>query len=256
MYKTERLGNIMDILNQKKVVNMRTLENLTFESRSTLRRDLIVLEGEHKIRRKFGQVELVNGNNMEFGYHTRSSENKNSKKIIAELASDFIGNNQALIIDSSTTAAYLEPYLNEKNNLIVITNGLQLAMKINSNPEIKTYIAGGKLRPFSGSIVGDTAREFLGDFHADTAFISCEGINADGVYMASDEQTAIKKQMINQAEHVILLCDHTKINKSDYYRMCDHTSIDMIITDVKPTDAFVQSMEQTGVEVVYENEQI
>lgn len=238
-------------MSQKKVINMRTLENLTFESRSTLRRDLIVLEGEHKIRRQFGQVELVNGNNIEFGYHTRSAENKNCKRMIAELASDFIGSNQALIIDSSTTASYLEPFLNEKNNLVVVTNGLPLAVKLNSNPKIKTYIAGGKLRPFSGSIVGDTAREFLGDFHADTAFISCAGVNQDGVYMASDEQTAIKKQMIHQAEHVILLCDHTKINKSDYYRMCGHCEIDMIITDAKPTDAFVKNMEKQEVEVVY-----
>lgn len=241
----------MEIMNQKKVINMRTLETLTFESRSTLRRDLIVLEGEHKIQRKFGQVELVSGNNVEFGYHVRSNEHRTGKKEIAELASDFIGNNQALIIDSSTTASYLEPYLHQRNNLVVITNGLQLAVKLNANPKIKTYIAGGKLRSFSGSIVGDSARCFLGDFHADVAFISCAGVNLSGVYMASDEQTAIKKQMINQSEHVILLCDHSKINKSDYYKMCDHSSIDMIITDVKPTDAFVKNMEKQNVEVVY-----
>ncbi|AKP67535.1 DeoR/GlpR family DNA-binding transcription regulator [Companilactobacillus ginsenosidimutans] len=251
MYKTERLSKIMEIMSQKKVLNMRALENLTFESRSTLRRDLIVLEGEHKIRRNFGQVELVNGNNIEFGYHTRSTENTNCKRTIAELAADFIGNNQALIIGSSTTASYLEPFLAEKDNLIVITNGLPLAVKLNTNPKIKTYIAGGKLRPFSGSIVGDTAREFLGDFHADIAFISCAGVNMDGVYMASDEQTAIKKQMIHQADQVILLCDHTKINKSDYYRMCSHSSIDIVITDSRPTDAFLQNMKQECVEVVY-----
>lgn len=251
MYRKERLDKIMEIMNKKKIVDMKLLEELTYESRSTLRRDLIVLEDEHKINRNFGQVELVSNNNVEFGYQVRAGENLECKKYIASICDTFIGNNQALIIDSSTTASYLEPYLSERNNLVVITNGLHLATSLNGNPKIKTFIASGRLRPFSGSIIGDSARRFMESFHADIAIISCAGVDKNGIYMASDEQSAVKSQMIKQAEKTILLCDHTKINRVDYYRLCGHEDIDVIITDEMPPEDFLQSIEDQNVEVVY-----
>lgn len=251
MYRKQRLDKIMEIVNQKKIIDIKTLEKMTYESRSTLRRDLITLEDEKKIVRNFGQVELVGDSNVEFGYQVRASENMECKKYIASVAADFIGNNQALIIDSSTTATYLEPYLSKRNNLIVITNGLHLAVALNTNPKIKTFIAGGRLRPFSGSIVGDSARSFLGDFQADIAIISCAGVNGEGVYMASDEQSTVKKQMIKQANQVILLCDHSKIDRMDYYKLCNHEDIDVIVTDKKPTQDFLSNVEKQHVEVIY-----
>ncbi|WP_125713527.1 DeoR/GlpR family DNA-binding transcription regulator [Companilactobacillus kedongensis] len=251
MYRKERLDKIMEIMSKKKIVDMKILEDLTYESRSTLRRDLIVLEDEHKITRNFGQVELVSDNNVEFGYQVRVGENLSDKKYIASVCDTFIGNNQALIIDSSTTASYLEPYLSKRNNLIVITNGLHLAMSLNGNPKIKTFIASGRLRPFSGSIVGDSARQFMEGFHADIAIISCAGVDKNGVYMASDEQSAVKSQMLKQAEKTILLCDHTKIDRVDYYRLCGHEDIDVIVTDKCPSEEFIQSVEDQNVEIVY-----
>ncbi|MGO2891667.1 MAG: DeoR/GlpR family DNA-binding transcription regulator [Enterococcus devriesei] len=251
MYQKERLSKLMTIISKKKIVDIKELEQLAFVSRSTLRRDLIQLEKEKKLIRHFGQVELVRDTNIEFGYNIRLRENEDAKKAMAEIAGDFIGSSQALFIDSSSTCIHLAPYLQNQNNLIVITNGIHLAAVLTEHPNIETFICGGHVKSLSGSILGGEAVGYLNNFHADITFLSCTGVDEHGVYMASEEQTFIKRKMIELSEHVVLLCDTSKVNKKDYFRMCGHENIDTLITNAPLPEEIQRVLEAKDVEVLY-----
>lgn len=252
MYKNERLNLILDIVGQKKVISMADLEKLTFSSRSTLRRDVMLLEQEKKLVRRFGQIELVKDKNVEFSFPFRQQEHEAAKKHIALLAADFVGNNMALFLDSSSTVARLAAHFEERSNLIVITNGLFLLTQLNQMPQVKTFFAGGRLRAGSGSVLGDFAIDYLNNFHADLAILSCTSLDENGIYMSSEEQSSIKRQMIALSDQVILLCDSSKIGHTSYFKLGKLDQIDTLITDKQPSPAVIASCEAQKVELVYD----
>lgn len=249
MYQKERLNLLMEIIAKRKIIDVKELEQQMFVSRSTLRRDLIVLEKEHKIIRNFGQVELNNNANIEFGYNVRCNDHEYEKRLIATAASDFIGQNQAIFIDSSSTCNALYPYLKNKR-LVVVTNGLNLAQLLVEEPSIETFICGGHIKSMSGSILGQSAEKYLENFHADILFLSCSGVDETGVYMASEEQSYIKRKMIELSDQVILLCDSSKVGKKDYFRMCTYDAIDVLITDQPLSDKFNKNLAAKQVELL------
>jgi DeoR/GlpR family transcriptional regulator of sugar metabolism len=135
--------------------------------------------------------------------------------------------------------------------MIVITNGLHLALYFNDVPEVSTFLAGGKLKAASGSLLGESTVSSLDNYHADIAFISCSAINEQGVYMSDESQSFVKRKMIEQADSVILLCDSSKFNKADYFKLCNFSSVCTIITDKKPDEALLTIFTNHEIEVLF-----
>lgn len=251
MFKNERFLTILDLLQKKKVMRIKDLQKELFVSDSTIRRDLIALEKMGKVTRKFGRVELVKADNIELSFLFRQQENSESKKYIAEIASTFLGDNEAIFVDSSSTTSFLAHFFEGLTNLVVVTNSLKLAIKLDEIPAVKTFIAGGRLRSGTGSILGDISLDFFSDFRADLVFLSCSSINANDVYMSSEEQSGVKRRMMENAERKVLLCDHSKFNVKGYYRLCDVNDFDVIIMDQQPPEEIMVVWSHKNVEVLY-----
>lgn len=251
MFKNERLNMILDALQHKKVMTTTDLQKQLFVSGSTLRRDLIELEKAGKVTRKFGRVELIRPDNIELSYLFREQEHEKAKRYIAEIASTFLGDNQAVFVDSSSTASFLSSYFARKHNLIVITNGLRLAVELDGVTSVKTFVSGGRLRAGAGSILGDVTLDFMDNFRADLTFLSCTGITTEGVFMSSEEQSSVKRKMMALSDKTILLCDHSKFETKSYYKLCEPSRIDAIITDRAPKKEMLNYWQQRDVEVLY-----
>lgn len=84
MYKDSRLQQIMNILNSVGKIKTSELATKIYVSQSTLRRDLVLLEKQNMISRKFGYVSLLGKANLEFPYSVREQENVKGKKYICE----------------------------------------------------------------------------------------------------------------------------------------------------------------------------
>lgn len=251
MFKNERLSLIIEALKHKKVMTTTDLQKQLFVSGSTIRRDLIELEKLGKVVRKFGYAELVKPDNLELSYLFREQENESAKRRIAETASLFLGDNQAIFVDSSSTASFLSSYFARLHNLIIITNGLRLAVELDGVTSIKTFVAGGRLRAGAGSILGDVALNFMDNFHADLTILSCTGVTASGVFMSSEEQSSVKRKMMALSDKAILLCDHSKFNQKSYYKLCRPSDFNAIVTDQKPDDGILKVWQQNDIDVLY-----
>lgn len=253
MYKSERISKILEILEKKKVVSVADLQKQLFVSDSSLRRDLVELERTGKINRGYGVVELARADNVELSYMFREQEHEAEKKKIAEIASTFLTDNQAIFIDSSSTASFLAPYLSVLHSAIVITNGLRLAVALDNMPAVKTYVTGGRLKSGSGSLLGETSVDYVDNFTADLAFLSCTGITPTHIYMSSESQAILKKKMMAHAEKTVLLADHSKFGARSYYRLARTETLEVVITDEKPGADFVTNLEANEVELLYGN---
>ena len=228
----ERMSRIMDILAKRKIISTFQLEALMYCSTSTLRRDLIKLEKEGKIIRSHGEVRLVTTNNIEYAYDSRSHEETQGKQQIAETASTFLTDNQSIFIDSSSTCAALAPHLGTLQNLRVITNGIEIARRLNNYENITLFFCGGHIGYGTNSALGDFATSFINNFHADICFMSCRGLDRFAAYEAN------KQQMIANSDMAILLADHSKFNTSHYFKLSNYNAIDYIVTNQAPVESF------------------
>ena len=139
MTRLSRIEEVEAIIRRKRRMAIKELEQLTYSSASTLRRDLIYLEEHGLIRRARGEVFLNSSNTNEESYFLRENKNKNAKKKIATLSRDFIGPGMCIYLDASTTVFELCPYVCEVNHLIILTNDLKSAQYLaeHTNPSNK-----------------------------------------------------------------------------------------------------------------------
>ena len=251
MLKKERQQEIEQILNSRKRISIRELASLTYSSTSTLRRDLIYLEENGFLKRNKGEVILNSLNAIERSHNIRKAENQPEKKYIAGLAKDFIAPGMCIYLDSSTTVYELCPYICDIDNLIVFTNGLNIAQRLSelANSTIKIFIAQGEVKHHSSSIISyNVENALLNHFRVDLAFCSAHGIDHQFVYEASLSQALSKKSIIDYANESILLIDHSKFYQTGFFKINALSKYKTIISDALPNEQILESCELSGIE--------
>lgn len=251
MQKFTRLQEITEILQKRKRIDIKDLEKLTYTTPSTLRRDLIILEEQGLLKRKHGEVVLNTFNTVELSHSIRETKNRAEKKLIADLAKDFIGPGMCIYLDASTTVYELSTYLSEVDNLIVFTNGLNTAQILAemANPTMKIFITGGEVKHHSASVVNHIIENsLLGHFRIDLAFCSARGIDTEFVYEASLSQAMAKKQVIERAFETILLIDSSKFYQNGFFKINNLKQYKCIISDRYPDKELLEAANKVDVE--------
>ena len=252
LVRKKQILNILKELDGRCSIDL--LCNRIFCSKSTIRRDLLNLEEEGIITRHHGGVILIKHSASEYSENLRKLENQEKKYIIAKLAKKYITDNMVLFFDSSSTVTYLIPIIKEFSNMTVITNGINVAEKLTTKPDLKCYICPGMLKSKCLSIIGEYTSEFLKNFQAQIAFISCKAINKNGIFEGDDVQALNKKMMIKNADKVILLCDNTKEFSNGYFKLANFYEIDMIITNAPFSDELLNTIKNNDCEIIYNQE--
>jgi len=248
MYEQERQDKILDILRNQKTMAVSQLADVIFCSSATLRRDLIKLEKSGHIRRAHGRVTLIKGNN-EFSFPFRENIHHKEKEHIANLANDYLTTDMAIFLDSSSTTYALCQYLDKK--LIVVTNSLKTATALNANENIELYMAGGLVKKHSSAVLGEKSIDFLKNFNADIAFISCRGVSERGLFEADFNQAIVKQAMIKNAKKTVLLLDHSKYDSEHVFLLTEWEEIDALVTDKAPDERYAKLFDRLNIDVVY-----
>ena len=79
-----------------------------------------------------------------------------------------VGDGESVALDSSTTAYYLALELRKKRELVVVTNGLLIAVALADSPGVNVLVTGGMFRLPAMSVVGDPAGDVLRGTRIDT----------------------------------------------------------------------------------------
>lgn len=250
MFTLERQNAIHNILKEKKTVTVHELSARFFTSEASIRRDLAQLEKSGTIKRTYGGAVLLEGSNVEIYANVREQEQNDPKTEIAQIAAELIQNQDIIFLDASTTTKQITKFLSEKNNLTVITNGIHTMLELSELNNVSVYGIGGKLRNHSLSIIGAQAEQFVSNFWATKFFFSCTGLSETlGAMDYSDAEAEVRKKIMHNCQMKILLADHTKFNRPAFYRTCSFDELDMLITDQRPSNEWMEVLTRSGVEV-------
>lgn len=231
MYHLERQAQILEILEQRKSISVTKLAELLYVSQPTVRRDLASLAQQGKVQRTHGGVVLRKASDAEIPLMFREDQNNAAKKAIAQKAEKLIRDGDVIFMDASSTVSYLIPHLKKFRDLIVITNSPKTSIRLGEQ-QIKNYCTGGQLLMHSIAYVGSEAEKFIAGINADVFFFSSRGYTEGGLITDSSEQeVAVKKAMLQNADRSYYLCDSSKRGQKYAFNICTTKDISAIIDE-------------------------
>ncbi|MBX7256063.1 MAG: DeoR/GlpR family DNA-binding transcription regulator [Candidatus Hydrogenedentes bacterium] len=255
MLRHERHRHILAYLTEHDAMSVETAVLLLKTSPATVRRDFNDLARQHLAVRTHGGIgtaRISTGDMVPFW--CREDQYSKEKSAIAKETASLLKPNDIVMIDGGTTTFYLADHL-PQFPLRVITNSIRLAVAIDerwsSDPGPELFLTGGYIYPQSGVLIGPQATASFARYHADWAFMSVGGICSSGIHNTNEFVVENQLAMIERAERVIIMADHSKIGSMSMCRVCGLDRIHTLITDRHPSTVFaLKQLESEGLRII------
>ena len=247
MIPFERRQRILEILREQPGTKVTELAEILEVSEGTIRNDLRALQDAGQLTRvRGGAVVRDNHHFISPAFAGRAEVNSDAKKRIARWAAEMVEDGDAVLLDSSTTVFHIGPFLQDRSNLTVITNGIEVAFALAQNPSHTIILIGGILRPERALVVGHLGEQILQNLHIKTAFVSCSGFSIEtGLTQVDIQEAQLKRRMIESADRVVALIDSTKFGKVDLTPFATVEQISHILTDSDLAARHIDDIRQT-----------
>jgi DeoR/GlpR family transcriptional regulator of sugar metabolism len=250
MSPERRREQILTYLSNHERTSVADLSQVLGVSEVTVRKDLDLLEEQGLLTRVRGGAVVSGRGRLERYFATREQEHLEEKRRIAQVAAALIQSGQQVFLDASTTALQVARLIKDREDIIVVTNGLYTALELNFCAGITTIVVGGTMRHRSSSLVGSFSHSALQRLRFDVGFFSARGVNArDGLMESDMEEAQLKQLMVGGSSVVIGIADASKFGAPAFNVFAMPEEIDRIITDEKAPAEIVAALRAQGIHV-------
>ena len=245
-----RHNKILEILKKEKRIKVHDLSDVLETSMVTIRKDLKILEGKRLLFRNHGGASLESPYVNDRSVSEKEFINAVEKAAIGMQASHMILDDQYIILASGTTVLAMTEFINPLKKLTVVTNALNVALKLTNQDNVEVLQLGGYIRPNSYSVIGHYSEMILKETVCSKLFLGVDGIDINyGLTTSNAQEAHLNQQMIESAKEVIVLADSTKFGKKSFGRICGLEQVDHIITDSKLDPETIMKIESFGIVV-------
>lgn len=203
MLLEKRLEQILKLVEQNGSVTVQELTEALGASESTIRRDLLLLDEEGRIRKVHGGATAVNSyydKDEEVEY--RKNLNKEEKTQIARYAASLIQPNDLVYLDAGTTTERVIDFITERS-AVYVTNAISHAKKL-VEAGCEAHILGGKFKLATEAIVGNETVSELEKYNFTIGFIGTNGVSRKAGFSTPDiDEAMVKKKAIMQCRRPI-----------------------------------------------------
>ena len=248
MLKKERHAYIMHEIDIHNKVLSSDLSLQLRVSEDTIRRDLQELDDG-------GILTKVHGGALSKSFHFTLKNNKvysqPEKKIIAEKARQLIHDGMFVLLSGGTTIIELIKSLPAELNATFITVSIPTALELLDHPTAEVIFIGNKLLKNAQMSVGAEVIKRLSEIKCDLCFLGTNSIDSEaGITDLDLEVIEVKRAMINCADKVISLSISKKLNTVQRMTVCKIEEIDMIITELDPSDESLKPYLDKGLRII------
>lgn len=214
-------------------------------SASTVRRDLASLHEQGVLARTFGGAAIPVA--TERTWRDKGAENLPQKRAIASYAITLVRPETLVILDAGTTVAEVAALLSEREDLHLVTNGLNSLLAL-ADGSADVTVLGGWLRRPSESIIGTETVAALERLTADVAFIGAEMIDPiHGINCPEMAQSATKELMASGSREAWILADSAKLTRANAHPYWARPEgVTGLITDVGADPDTLERFRETG----------
>lgn len=243
----ERQRQILAALGECPGLTVRELAKRLSVSEPTIRRDFTELHRKGFITKRYGGAILnVGAADREIPFLLREHEKSSVKAAMGIKAAELVQDGMVVMLDGSTSAYHLVPYLARRKDLIVITNGAKTAVSL-AEHGVRTFSTGGQMITRSFCYVGEQAESFVKTINADIFFFSCHGLSYAGQMTdRAIEEANLRKVMFTSCAKKVLLCDSSKFGKTYFYNMGHLSDIDALVTEGEIPEAYAAMLREAS----------
>ncbi|MGA8432085.1 MAG: DeoR/GlpR family DNA-binding transcription regulator [Candidatus Sulfotelmatobacter sp.] len=252
-----RDDRILKLLLRKGSITVEELIASLGASAPSIRRDLTRLEARGLIRRTHGGAALVQELLYEpfrydTAFQTREHRFVKEKRHIGLAAAELIAEKETIGLTAGTTTTWVARSLRHRSNLTVVTNAVNIGMELCNMPGLKIHLTGGYVHwPWSFSLIGAAANNFLGDSFLDKLFLSVSGIDAErGTTTNESDEALTFRAMVKQAKQIIVVADSSKLGVVTPSLICPIDDVDVLVTDAGASDEVVEAFTQKEIKVI------
>ena len=242
---------ILDLIRAKQKVSVSELSAKFGVTGETIRRDLERLEREGYVARTYGGAVLIQQPPGHVNYTERAVQNVEAKIEMGELTASILPSSGAIGCDASTTVLSMIPYIKDNPGITLLTNSIRILNDFMYD-KIRIISTGGNLRSRTQSLQGEAVSRSMEDYFLDVCVLSCRSLDLEnGIYEGDEEEAYFKNIMVEHSRRVIIVADHTKFNKTSLIRTLPYEKVDVLVTDRKPSDEWINRLEGKNVRILY-----
>ena len=237
MKAEQRIKTIYSMILKENTIRVGELANRLEISQPTVRKDLLQMEADGLIIRKFGKAILKNRNSHAPSYSYNESSSSRlvttpEKTAIGNYAASLVEDGQTILLDCGATTTEMAKSLLIKSRLRIVTTGVNIAMILGQKPDNHVILSGGVFLAETLSMSGENAVNFFRSIHVERLFLAANGIcPGTGLTYTDFIDIGVKRAMIDAASEVYLLLSSDKIGHKDFAAIDVCSRIHTIITD-------------------------
>jgi DeoR family transcriptional regulator of aga operon len=245
---------MLDALRRRDFMRVAEFRAMFGVSEVTVRSDLGVLARRGAIRRIRGGAIARTVPRTERPFEETQGTRAGEKEAIGRAAADLVADGETIILDVGTTTTAVARALVVRDDLhevTVFTSGLNVALELErATPRLTVVVTGGTLRPLQHSLVNPLGELLLQNIRADTVFVGCNGVDAEGgVTNINLPEAEIKRRMLVAARRRVVVADGSKIGDVALARLCPIAEIDTLITSHSADGAALADLRGQGIDV-------
>lgn len=233
MFIEERHTRIMQILHEKKRLEVPELTELFNVSVDTIRRDLRILEKQNQLERTYGGALLPEQSGHFESMEKRTSRETPQKAMIGQRAAAFIYDGDSIFLESSSTVQSMIMHLRERRDLKIFTNCLRTAnIVLREKLDASLYLIGGMVdREMENTRSIDTAEQ-IRRIHVDKVFTGACSIHSEwGLSTPMMWEAPILQAILNAGREHYILAESAKFEKKNLVLVSPLSEGMTIITD-------------------------
>jgi len=256
IFAKARILEIAEFLSAHQAVHVSDLAQRYGVSEATIRTDLRKLAQRGLAVRTHGGAILPSKDFADFGkqdyeYASRLEHNRNLKETIGAAAAALIQDNESIFVDDGTTTLQFVRSLDPNLKLTVITNGINICEALRDYEKIDVIGTGGSMSKIDFSFSGKASEQLIREFYVDRAVLGASAVSVFGGFTSpSGGKADLKRAMIERSKQLIVLADHTKLDRTLLYPVCELSSIHTLITDSHAPHEFTDRLVEAGVQVI------
>lgn len=250
MVSNFRQQEILELARKEGKVTVDGLAELYDVTVQTIRRDLSDLSDSGRLERVHGGAVVPSGV-INIQYEERRRLNETGKKAIAIRCAQEIPNGASVFMNIGTTTEAVAHELLDHENLLVVTNNLNIANILAANHSCEIILAGGVLRRADGGIVGGLTVEMVKQFKFDYSVLGCSAIDADGDLLDFDgQEIMVSSTAIKRSRKVMVVADQNKFERKAPLTICSLSDVAMLFTDSGLSKDLIADCAHWGTDVV------
>jgi len=247
----ERQKQILALLTRQRRLSVTEIVAQFAISEATARRDLETLASQGKAERVHGGVIAVEQAPPELPILERESEQADEKTRIGLSAANLVADKETVFLGSGTTVLEVARNLRNRKNLTVITNSLPVLNALAGAEGLTVICLGGMLRNSEMSFIGHITEQALSEVRADKVILGTRGLSLEhGLTNDYLQETLTDRAILKIGREVILVADHTKVNRVATALLAPLDSMQTFVTDSKVDKKFIVALKKQGIQVI------